>query len=150
MKNLIIAILILISSNLFGQEVIIDSTLNIKKTLVKTSGYTYESVPDQVFENDTLKLVFANAGLGGKALVINISDKIIPEIILWSDTPSFDGKYSKSIPLESYKLNFNKKKYNDGDVLMAKIECTSKPFKPYIGKPKFTYFGEIRHIIKIE
>jgi hypothetical protein len=150
MKLIIITILILTNLAIYSQEVIIDPNLKTDKTSIKTSGYTYEIVSVQIFENDTLKLVFANSGLGGKALVINISDKIIPEIILWTDTPSFDGKYSKSISLESYKMTFNKNKYKNGDLLMAKIECISKPFKPYIGNPIFKYVGEIRQIVKIE
>ncbi|SHJ27916.1 hypothetical protein SAMN04488508_10732 [Aquimarina spongiae] len=147
MRKIISSLIFILTINVFGQNIEIDATLITEKTFLKTSGYIFESVTAEVFKNDTIKLVFIRPTMS-KAFIINLADKITPEIILRSDYPSFGKKYSSSIPLESFKLKFNKAKYKLGDTLMARVECVSKPFKKYTGNPKFKYSGEIMHIIQ--
>ena len=162
MKKQILLILFgLTLTFLNAQKNIIDSTLITKTTfietinhstidgeLIKLKGYNYNSIYNQKYSNDTLTLMFARKGLGGQIFKLNITDIIVPEIILWSDYPAFNGKYFKSLEFEQVEIIANKKNYKSRDTIMIKLKCISKQHKGHIGHPKFEYKGTIKHILK--
>lgn len=164
MKIKIVHIFLFLSfSTIKAQKVLVDSTLVVEKTLIKSSshnvinqkafilkGEVFNSVQKHYFDGDTLKLVFARSGLAGQALLISISDTVKTKIGLWSDYPAFGGKYSKSLELEFSEVVINQMELEQTDTLMIKLKCRSVSFDGYGGNPKFEYSGTIKHVLELE
>lgn len=164
MKISLVHVLLFFSfCKLAGQQVVVDSTLVVETTQIKTIDYStfgekdlvlkgpiFEVVSKASYEGDTLKLKFYENGLAGKALVVSISETVTAGIKLWSDYPAFDGKYSKYLELELSEITINQKTFKNGDTVMMKLKCRSVAFDGYAGNPKFEYVGTIRHVIALE
>jgi hypothetical protein len=164
MKNQISFIFLVLGFwTLQAQHFVVDSTLFVEKTEIKTftyerfnkksielTGPVFDSITDKTFSQDTLRVTFSKRGLGGQTLVLSISDTVNPEIILRSDYPAFEGKYSKSLELELSEIIINKTDFISGDTIIVRLRCLSKPYSRYIGNPKFEYSGTIKHVLELK
>ncbi|MFD2603258.1 hypothetical protein [Flavobacterium suzhouense] len=148
LKLLIYLIISFVFSSGYGQKIIVNKDIKVTETeiLIKekypSNGrlYCYD-----IIKNDTITIYVSKVGLAGDTFkLIMVNGKVIPKVVKWTDTNSYDGKSSVELENANYKLEINDTIFKSGDTLKAKFTVATKKHR-YSEKKKLT--GEIFHII---
>lgn len=148
LKSLVHLLFILVVNIGYSQQTIVNKSINVLETKISIKEkypqggrlYCYD-----IIKNDTTKVYVSKVGFSGHIFeLIMVNGKVIPKVVKWTDTNSYDGKSSVELETAKYTLEINDKIFKPGDTLKAKFTILTKTHK-YSEKKKVT--GEIFHII---
>ncbi|WP_378173247.1 hypothetical protein [Aquimarina sp. SS2-1] len=107
--------------------------------------YSYTSYDNK--KTDSLIVTIASVGTSVTALQIDLTNKPIAYITLWSDYKEFDGKDTKRIEFEKYELELNATEFNKNQRIYGRFNGLSRPIKNGNETYQIGFSGEFSHII---